>query len=112
MPQQISSWEKEREQRYYRLAALVPIDSVESLTMQDNPTIMWCEILQRVILDSGCGSSHPDYRMLEEVKQESQIYVEADRRWEELRAEWIAARQEIEPIELNALQAEIEFLAA
>jgi sulfur relay (sulfurtransferase) DsrC/TusE family protein len=50
--------------------------------------------------------------MLEEVKQESQIYVEADRRWEELRAEWIAARQEIEPIELNAVQSEIEFLAA
>ena len=112
MPQQISLWEREREQRYYRLAALVPIDSVESLTMQDNPTIMWCQIVQRIIRESGCGESHPDYRMLEEVKQESQIYVEADRRWEELRAEWTAARQEIEPIELNAVQSEIEFLAA
>ena len=61
----------------------MPIDSVESLTMQNNPTIMWCEIVQRVILESGCGKSHPDYRMLEEVKQESQIYVEADRRWED-----------------------------
>jgi sulfur relay (sulfurtransferase) DsrC/TusE family protein len=50
--------------------------------------------------------------MLEEVKQESQIFVEADERWKELRAEWIAARQEIEPIELNAVQSEIEFLAA
>jgi hypothetical protein len=80
--------------------------------MQDNPTLMWCEIVQRVILESGCGETHPDYRMLEEVKQESQIYVEADERWEQLRAEWARARQEIEPIELDALQAEMEFLAA
>jgi hypothetical protein len=112
LPQRISDWEREKEQRYYRLAALVPIDSVESLTMQDNPTLMWCEIVQRVILKSGCGESHPDYRMLEEVKQESMSLVEADERWKELQAEWIAARQEIEPIELDAVQSEIEFLAA
>tara|TARA_R100001230_G_C5660663_1_gene165354 strand:+ start:68 stop:406 length:339 start_codon:yes stop_codon:yes gene_type:complete len=112
LPQRISDWEREKEQRYYRLAALVPISSVESLTMQNNPTLVWCEIVQRVILESGCGESHPDYRMLEEVKQESMSLVEADERWKHTRDEWTRARQEIEPIELGVMQSKLNLTAA
>lgn len=83
MPQLISPEEREREQIYYRLAALVPMDAARGLTQCDNPTLAWAELLMQVLARAGCTGSHPHYRTLAYIRRQALDYQRIGERWED-----------------------------